>query len=487
MRGVLSASALILMVGCAGSLPMGSDDPVERLVADIDSVLADSVFRSTVPSVKVFSPSTGETLYEKNSDLLVRPASNMKLLTSALGLHVLGPQYQFKTSIGWDSVSVDSVIPGDLYLKGYGNPDLSTRDLDSMATRLAAMGIKSIGGNIVADASFLDSLQWGTGWMWDDEPAPYQAYVSGLSINKNCIRVTVTPDSTGNSVLVSTDPETDYVHVISTATIAVDSVLNRLSVARPITEPPNTIVVTGEVMGNARPYRDQITVLWPELYAGQLLKERLALAGISVTGGVARGRLPAGAREHIWHVWGMDSMVINLNKVSDNLSAEMVLKTSAAALDSPPGSSRSGVWAVNRFLASCGIDTTNHAMVDGSGLSHYNLLRVNLLVDLLTAMYANTDVFPLYYTSLPIGGVDGTLERRMLGTLAEGNVHAKTGSISGVSSLSGYVTTRDGEMLIFGMTMQDFILPSRAYRDAQDKICGILAEFRRRERKENGE
>jgi D-alanyl-D-alanine carboxypeptidase/D-alanyl-D-alanine-endopeptidase (penicillin-binding protein 4) len=465
--------------GCAGGFPFGGSDPVDRLRADIDAILADSAFQSTVPSVRVVDPVTGEVLYDRNSHMLIRPASNMKLVTSAAGLHVLGTGYTFKTSVGWDPIGSDGTVRGNLYLRGYGNPDLMTADLDTLAQRVAAAGVRNVLGDIVVDVSYFDSLQWGTGWMWDDDPAPYQAYVSPLSLNKNCVELLIEVDSLTSATRVTVIPETRYVQVRSEIRVAPDSVQVPLTITRPTSEPPNTLVLSGEVLRTAKPRREQVTIVWPELYAGTVFQERLAAAGVSAGGRVVRGRLPGPATERLWHEWGMDSMVINLNKVSDNLSAEMTLKSIAATIGSPPGSAKAGVWNVNRFLASCGIDTNNHAMVDGSGLSHYNLLRVDLLTDLLVAMYRRQDLFPLFYTSLPIGGVDGTLRGRMKASLAEGNVHAKTGSIAGVSSLSGYVTDRDGRMLVFGMTMQDFVWSSRHYRLAQDRICDALARFSR--------
>ncbi len=465
--------------GCAGGFPFGGSDPIARLRADIDAILADSVFQSTVPSIRVVDPSTGEVLYDRNSHMLIRPASNMKLVTSAAGLHVLGTQYTFKTSVGWDSLTAGGTVHGNLYLRGYGNPDLTTNDLDLLAQRVADAGVRRVLGDLVVDISFFDSLQWGTGWMWDDDPAPYQAYVSPLSLNKNCVEVVIEPDSITNTVRISVVPETRYVQLRTSVTVALDSVRTPLTFTRPTSEPPNTLVVSGEILRTAKPVREQVTVVWPEIYAGTVFQERLTAKGIVAGGRVVRGRLPGPATERVWHEWGMDSMVINLNKVSDNLSAEMTLKTIAATIQGPSGSARAGVWNVNRFLALSGIDTTNHYQVDGSGLSHYNLLRVDFLTDLLVSMYRRPDLFPLYYTSLPIGGVDGTLRGRMKASFAEGNVHAKTGSIAGVSSLSGYVTDRDGKLLVFGMSMQDFVWSSRYYRLAQDRICDVLARFSR--------
>ncbi len=477
---IILLSSILFFSGCATLFGPGiPSDPLERLTYDIDAVLADSVFRSTIPSVRVVDPKNGQVLYERNSNLYIRPASNMKILTSATALYVLGPRYQFKTSLAWDTAPADHIVDGNLYLKGYGNPDLTTSDLDSMAARFADMGVKKVSGNIIVDAGYFDSLQWGMGWMWDDEPAPYQAYVSALTVNKNCIYVTAAIDTVTGQVAVTTDPQTSYVTVRNEASVATDSVTERLQISRPATEAPNTILVSGQMREGRRPYEEQLTVLWPDLYAGTLVKEALQRRGIDVAGKVVPGRLPDSVSERIWHTWGIDSMVINLMKVSDNLSAEMSLKMVGAVVFGPPGNVRNGRIAENSFFGRLGMDTLRHRVADGSGLSHYNLLRIGLITDLLVGMYHREDIFPLFYAAMPIGGVDGTLEDRMRATRAEGNVHAKTGTISGVSSLSGYVTTRDGEMLVFGMTMQDFVGSSAPYRYAQDRICEILANFSR--------
>jgi len=472
---------LLLASGCAGSMGTAvPTEPMERLQYDLDAVLTDSIFTSTMPSLRVVDPTTGRVLYDRNSEYYIRPASNMKILTSSTALHVLGTRYRFKTSVAWDAEPTGQTLNGNLYLKGYGNPDLRTADLDSLAQTFAGTGVTHVTGNLIVDASFLDSLQWGIGWMWDDEPSPYQAYVSALSVNKNCIRVIVAPDTVTGGVSVTTEPATAYVRIVNNASIAQDSIAERLSISRPATEPPNTIVIEGQIWPTDEPYEEELTILWPDLYAGTLLKEALAHHGVQVDGAVASGPLPKGVTEKLWHTWGIDSMVINLMKVSDNLSAEMTLKTVGATVFGPPGAIRSGRTAANQFFSELGIDTTRHRMADGSGLSHYSLLRVGLLTDILVAMYHQKDIFPLFYEAMPIGGVDGTLEGRMMGTRAEGNVRAKTGTISGVSSLSGYVTDLDGDMLVFGMTTQDFIGSSGPFRRAQDKVCAILADFSRR-------
>jgi D-alanyl-D-alanine carboxypeptidase/D-alanyl-D-alanine-endopeptidase (penicillin-binding protein 4) len=215
----------------------------------------------------------------------------------------------------------------------------------------------------------------------------------------------------------------------------------------------------------------------PELYAVKLFQEELERQGIVVEGAARLDTVRDGLKPLALHEWPIDSVVVNLNKVSDNLSAENALKVIAAEKRGPPGTSKSGISIVNEYLSSIGIDTTSYLMADGSGISHYNLANAETIADLLSAMYKQKELFDLFYRCLPIAGVDGTLEKRMKGTSAEGRVRAKTGTESGVSSLSGYVQAQDGNVIIFSILMQDFIGSPRPYRDAQDRIVELLAKF----------
>jgi D-alanyl-D-alanine carboxypeptidase/D-alanyl-D-alanine-endopeptidase (penicillin-binding protein 4) len=177
----------------------------------------------------------------------------------------------------------------------------------------------------------------------------------------------------------------------------------------------------------------------------------------------------------------MDSVVIYLNKVSDNLAAEAILKTLSAEKFGSPGTSRAGGSLVKAFIAATGADTSRIVIGDGSGLSRYNLASPATIVHLLCTMYRRTDVFDVFFGSLPVAGIDGTLDTRMKGTPAEGNLRAKTGTLSGVSSLSGYVTTADGVPLAFSIMMTGFPNSTRAYRDVQDAIGVYLSSLNLKE------
>ncbi len=404
----------------------------------------------------------------------------MKLLTSSAALHVLGKDYRFRTSVYADTTVIDGVLDGNLYMKGFGNPNLATPDLDTLVAQVRSLRVKRITGGVIADASFFDDLYWGYGWNWDDEPALYAAFITPLSINENCVAVTVYPGhARGDSVQVRVEPPTSYVSLVNSGKTVTDTVLHRLTITRPIRERSNTILIEGELLRDAAPVEQQLSVWKPELYAVTLFTEALQRNGISVAKGPAVGQASPHGREIAVHFQRIDSTIVNMNKVSDNLTAEMLLKTLDAVSNNVPGTAEGGIFVVNKFLSTMGIDTMKYRVTDGSGLSYHNLITAEMIVQLLEGMQHQADIFPLFYQSLPIAGVDGTIRNRMKKTLAERNLRAKTGTISGVSSLSGYVQTLDGERLIFSMLMQNYIYPARYYQRAQDKIGAILAGFSR--------
>lgn len=472
----------LFVFGCAGvSSLRPPTDPLDRLKYDIDTVLSDSIFIPSRASVKVVSLETGETLYARDPKLLFRPASNMKLLTSAACINGLGRDFLFKTSVYADSVSPDGVLLGDIYLKGFGDPHLKTSHLDSLARILKSSGLNIATGDVVGDVTYFDDLYWGSGWMWDDEPYSDEMFITPLSVNSNCVKVKVEPGIVaGDSAIVSIEPQTEYVMLMNFARTVTDTVIQPLKVTRLFKQRSNIIIVEGQILTGSSLREELLSVWRPELYATQLFKEALNRAGIPVRGRARVGTISAFANEVTHHERRFDSIVVNLNKISDNLAAENALKTLAAVKRGIPGNALNGIYLVNEFLSTLGIDTTGYLMVDGSGVSHYNLLTTEMLVQLLVGMYNRPDLFPLFYESLPIAGVDGTLRGRMKAMAAEGNVRAKTGTISGVSSLSGYVKTRENEALAFSIMMQNFIKPNRLYREAQDLIANLLARFDRR-------
>ena len=423
----------------------------------------------------------GEVLYERDAKTLLRPASNLKLLTTAAALEMLGKNYFFKTCLYADTLISDSVLHGNIYLKGFGDPDFNSVQLAGLLSALRRRNIMKIEGNIIGDASYFDDQHWGAGWMWDDEPDGFAAYNSALSINRNCVEVTAAPGrSIGDTITVSIEPITQYVSVQNTAITLADTAASTLKISRKYKERLNVITIGGGYPRGAKPEIDRITVWAPEMYFLSLAKEELRREGITFEGKLGLDTIPASALLLSQHLQSIDSVLIILNKMSDNLSAENLLKILGVNRYGAPGTSEHGIAVVKGYLASLGVDSTSYLMVDGSGVSFYNLLTSELLVRLLAGMYANKNAFDLFYATLPIAGVDGWLSARMKGTPAQHNLRAKTGTLSGASTLTGYVRTADGEMLAFSIMMQNYIGSGDAYRKAQDEIGIAMAGLKRK-------
>jgi len=451
---------------------------LEQLRKDINSILADSLFTPANASIKVVSLEKGDTLFEHDSKTLMNPGSNMKLLTSAAALYILDTNYQFKTAVFIDSAPINGILKGNIYIKGYGDPDLKTSDLDSFANTVHQIGIREIKGNIIVDDSFFDDEYWGAGWVWDDESESDAPHINALSVNKNCVRISLLADL--NSIYPYLEPRTEFVSITNKAKIAADSIRTPLKIERLFLNNQNTILIEGEILKSGR-FAKKVPLCLPDYYTGTLFKESLERTGIIVHGNVANGTTPPGIREITQRYQSIEKMITYMNKVSDNLSAENTLKALGAAKYGAPGCAKNGIFVINRFLSDLGIDTSGLSIVDGSGISRYNLLSADQLVQLLAAMYEQSRIFPVFYNSLPIAGVDGTLSRRMTSYPSAGNIHAKTGNLNGVSCLSGYVLSRDGEMLVFSIMIQNFIIPAAYYHQVQDKIAGLLAEFSRKQ------
>jgi D-alanyl-D-alanine carboxypeptidase/D-alanyl-D-alanine-endopeptidase (penicillin-binding protein 4) len=441
----------------------------------IDTLFADSLFPPSFAGIKVVHLRTGKVLYSLNPDHLFNPASNEKLFTAATALKTIGPGALLSTVVTADSSA------RTIGLKGMGDPLLSTADLESLATLTAAALPKDRSWLLRNDASYFDDMQWGDGWTWDGEPDSYAMFVTPLMLNSNAIEVRVRAASAGQPPDVTLDPPTTLLGIENSAVSVVthDSIRTRLQVSRRWRERSNTITVAGEIpVGRTR--STSLSLWKPDLFATQLFAGMLRSRGVQVdTSWVDTVAVPGIEVARISHT--LDSAVTYMNKVSDNLAAEALLKGSAALRWGGRGSADRGIDILKEILTGAGIDTLSMRAVDGSGLSRYDLTTASALSALLVAMHKDSALFPVFYTSLPIAGVDGTIERRMRGTPAERNLRAKTGTLNGVTALSGYVRTADDEMLAFSMLMQNFLSGTTAYRNVQDRIGALLAGMKLRE------
>jgi D-alanyl-D-alanine carboxypeptidase/D-alanyl-D-alanine-endopeptidase (penicillin-binding protein 4) len=427
----------------------------------------------------------GDTLFAREANRLYTPASNRKLFTAASALHWLGPDHRFRTTlVATGQVDTDT-LRGDLVLIGRGDPDLLPAHLAALADTFAAGGAQVVAGDVRADDAWFDDVEWGAGWMWDDGPYWEWPYVTALTVADNVVTVTVGPGPrVGDPVGVTLDPPTGYVTVNVAAVTSAAGGAPELVVDRHWDPKENVVDVTGTLPLDAEPIIARRTVEDPALYAATLLVELLEARGVEVRGAARHGDLAAAdavVDTIAVHVSDpLSESVRNFLKISDNLTGELLVKAVGASVAGPPGTYEKGLAAERAFLAQeVGIDTTAQMLADGSGVSRYNLVTARQIVALLRYMTTRDDLFPTYLAALPIAGVDGTLEGRMRGTAAEGRAGAKTGTLNGVTALSGYVPSADGERLAFSLMMEFYTGSSAPRRAVQDSIVAALARFRR--------
>ena len=453
--------------------------------------------------IEVANLRTGRRLFRHNPVQLFTPASNTKLLTAAAALRRLGPTFRYETRLYVDGPVRNEVLHGNLIVRGSGDPTLGgyeqredpTAVFRDWADSLKAAGITRVEGDIIGDDDPFSDVPLGEGWSWNDVPSSYAAEINGLVFNTNAIDLEVRggrqPGAPGR--ITWTPFETEFVRVRNqTRTVPGDSSSDE-EYDRPFGE--NTFTVRSRIHPNE--IQDEtLTITDPTRYFTHTLRRVLLQEGISVAGrGVDVDRMsidPHYAADSVRQVGTYRSpplrkIVQTMNHESQNLYAEQLLRTLAlvnrpdtTSEELTKGSAALGALAAKTELAEVGVDTSRVQMVDGSGLSRKNYLSPRAMTRLLESMWVDADstLRSAFYESLPTGGREGTLEYRYRhGAAAQGNVQAKTGTLSSVSALSGYVETAQGTPLSFVIFCNHHMADTDAVRAAQDAIVNTLAQL----------
>jgi D-alanyl-D-alanine carboxypeptidase/D-alanyl-D-alanine-endopeptidase (penicillin-binding protein 4) len=485
MKGAVRVLAATLVAGCAAR---GSPSPlapeVRRLAAELDSAFASPAFDRAMWGVVVQSLDNGEVLYRRNAEKLFKPASNLKLVTGAVALVRLGPDFRYRTPVLARGARRGDTLAGDLAVIGRGDPSLSLRvaggadilgALRPWADSLRARGIRVIAGRVAGDASWFPDPILGAGWMWDDLPYYYAAPIGALQFNEASAAVEIAPGrAPGEPCRATLLPSGAPLRVVASAVTApADSGINTITFDRaPFTD---SVIVTGRLSAGHAPVRLTVAVPDPTRYFEAALTQVLREAGITVGGAPATAT--AADTLFIWQSLPLRDLMPFFEKPSQNQIGEALLRTlggearGVASVDS-------GRATVRDVLRGFGIPDDAYHIADGSGVSHYNYVAPELLARVLFMMGRRPDA-QVFIQALPIAGVDGTLAGRLRGTAAAGNAHAKTGDISGARTLSGYVTTSDGERLVFVLMANHFTAPRRVVDVVQDLVVERLANFRR--------
>ncbi len=432
-----------------------------------------------------------QVLAQKNADMYFTPASNTKLYTTALALLRLGPDYRFQTTVETSSVAVDGEIRGDVRVVGTGDPTMSWRRypyergetneiplsaIEDLANQIAAKGIRRITGSIIGDDTRWPWEPYPAGWALDDSIWSYGAPVSALTINENTIQLRIrAAESEGQPAILSLVPALEYYWI--------DNRILTQAGRRQIDAERNGRLVrlTGHLPVGSAERTENLAIDDPAFFVAHALTEELTRRGIAIAGTPeVRHRLPGEtyspatgpielARRQSRPLSEIAQVV---NKVSQNLMAEILLRAVGSDIGEE-GSAKQGIAELELLLSSIGVDHEDYDFRDGSGLSRLNLTTPATTIELLKHMY-DSPLRDVWVASLPVGGLDGTLETRFEGKKRGNVVQAKTGTLTHVNALSGYIRSRTFGMVAFSI-MVNGANTSAAIRTAIDKICLEIA------------
>ena len=457
-------------------LTWSSPHGASALSAEVGASLAGHT-RSGQWGAIIVSLTRGDTLFDQNPDVMMQPASTMKMYTSAVAFDRFGADFTFRTPVFRDgAVGPDGVLAGNLYLRGVGDPSLGSRfwhdqaPMDVLAKQIAAAGIKRVRGDIFGDATAFDDKLVPDGWKTSYLGAAYAARVSALSLSENLVWVVVKPESGKASVTL--EPATTALTVESTVRV-VGGTGGRISATR---RGDGTISVRGTVGARSGPLKYSLVVDNPPLFATGALRASLQKAGVTIDGQTRLGPVPPSAVE----IAALSSpplaqIVGEMDRESINIVAELLYRASARSETTQVGSAETALANLREFMSKkVGAAPTVVDVADGSGLSLLDKVTARSMVQLLGYAHA-ADWGPAFHASLPVEGESGTLRRSGRGTPSRGNLHAKTGTTNNVAALSGYVTAKNGEVLAFSLIYNG--TDRWKAKAAMDQIGATMAEF----------
>lgn len=428
--------------------------------------------------INIRSRRTGDIFYDHMGKYRLRPASNMKLFTASAALSVLGQDYRFSTELRMDGFINRETLTGNLYLKGNGDPTLIPADFDKFAEELKGQGIQLIEGNIIGDDTWYDAIRLSQGLSWSDEQYDYGAQVSALTISPNddyvagTVVIEVTPGTeAGEQPAVCVCPDVDYVEISNEAMTVDGEKETELIIERD--HGTNRITVKGTIAVTGETEQEGMSVWDPTAYALCVFKQALTNAGISWTGFVKTAKTADDTALLLSKSsMPLKELLVPFMKQSNNGHGEALVKEMGKAVLGK-GSWEQGLEVMKAALPKFQLNTETMSLKDGSGISHFNLLPPSEISKLLYHVQRE-EWFPAFLDSLPVAGNadrmnGGTLQNRMHGL----HVQAKTGTIHGVSTLSGYAETKTGEQLIFSIMINN-LLDEDEGKEVEDELLEII-------------
>ena len=428
---------------------------------------------------------SGDVLFAHHGDRLLMPASTMKIITLAVAAQRLGWDYTYETRLLSAAAVVDGVLRGDLIVRGSGDPTINARAgsgmpaFDAWAATLLEGGITAIDGRIIGDDDLVEEAAPGYGWSWDDLPYGYATPGGALQHHDNVALLTVHPGSVaGEEAVIEVRPQASGVRVVNRVETVVPEGETVLTLKR---MPDGALEVLGAVPASAAPVYRTASVQNPTVFFVRGLKQTLKTWGIDVSGdAVDVDDVYAGVVDDALRLLAshrsppLSDIARTLMGVSQNFYAETLLRT-LDQQDRQPRTAAAGRDVMREVLESWGVDPSRVVVADGSGLSRYNYVTARALVDVLERMHDDPQHAAPFLATLPVAARSGTLATRLTGTAAAGNAHAKTGSMSNVRTLSGYVTSADGDVLAFAILANNFPGPAEPILAVIDRLVDQLA------------
>jgi D-alanyl-D-alanine carboxypeptidase/D-alanyl-D-alanine-endopeptidase (penicillin-binding protein 4) len=492
-RAALAAVAFAVAaatVGISASIP--NLEIGNALVSDLDAIFNDPLLARALVGVRVDSLATGRTLYARDAGRLVMPASNMKLLTLALAAERLGWNFRYETRLEAGGPIRDGVLDGDLVVVGSGDPSIMSRDFapaaqfDEWASALREAGIRRVTGRIVGDDRAFGGDPLGAGWAWDYLDADYAAGSGALNYNENVAVIRVWPgDAAGERARVDVTPPGHGFDVENDVQTTAAGSQASVTVSHAIGSPK--LVIRGRIAAGGNVIIRATPVENPTRFFVEALRLTRLSRGVSVAGGAwdrddvadppkDDGRRVLATRQS----QPLSNLAGYFVKVSQNFYAEALLKTVgrvAGGTGAPrPGTVAAARQAARETFSAWGIPNDAYVMNDGSGLSRYDYVTADTMATLLAHVWKDERLRGPFVAALPIAARDGTLSSRMRGTTLDSHVQAKTGTISNVRALSGFLETKTGEKLVFSMIANNFTASSAQIDAIVEKALKRLYE-----------
>ncbi|MFO0723874.1 MAG: D-alanyl-D-alanine carboxypeptidase/D-alanyl-D-alanine-endopeptidase [Myxococcota bacterium] len=481
LRFTAVAAALLVALPALGA-PDNTPPSEARLKQILEDIVKNAELGDADIGVHVRSLPDGKTLFSKGSTRLFNPASNVKLVTTAAALWYLGAAYKFKTIAYRDPKMHGTTVDGSLYVKGFGDPTLTDEQVFGFVNEIALHGITEIAGDLVLDESFFDSVYEGPGWEQEHGDRSYAPSMGALAVNFGTFTIRVLPgNGIGSDAQVLVWPDIPSIEVNSSAQTAGDDARSHVMIGTSKGEGTKALVTVRGAVGIDDP--EGVTVYrrayHPTIYAGEHIRKMLEMRGVKIkgktrVGTVAKNAVTVAVHESL----PLADVVSVLNKFSNNFIAEQILKTMGAELGGQPGTWQKGCDVVAQFLGDIGIQKGSYVLGNGSGLNDVNRFTPEQLTQILESMYKRYDVQAEYVSSLAVAGASGTITSRFANAPAQMKLRAKTGTLTGVSALSGYVSTRDQRVLAFSIMMNGYSGRTRGMWKVQEAIGNALADFK---------